>query len=514
MRGFLGDSYELLDRISAGGMAEIFRARRRGVAGFERIFAVKRILPSIARDPSFVTMFMDEARIAAKLSHPNIIQTLDFGVSDGEYFLAMELVDGVDLGTVFAECRARDEPMPVRYACRIVAEVCDALSYAYNKRDERGQPMRVVHRDVSPSNVLISHCGTVKLIDFGLARASERKTRTRHGVLKGKFRYLSPERVRGRVADHRSDVFSAGILLWELLTRRRLFEGSTDWEVLESIRACEVAPASDRNDQVRPELDEILERALALEPNDRYQDAGELADQLRDYARRWGEHCSGRDLARWVAELEPNPRLARASVPPPVPRQAPPPPPLPPPPPRPPARRRRRAVPPPIPTASFEDVPTIAFVRKRRASTNRFVVPRRGSTEPPAARAVPERKRRSSTNRYVVPRRAPTEPPAAVVRASVRITSQPAGASVLVTADSGKTTIGTTPMYISVDCGARYRLVMRKPGHAPIYDTLCVASAAGPVDEAYTLCPLAPPEIPFAEDSSDISDEYAEYSVQ
>jgi serine/threonine protein kinase len=210
--------YYLLERINVGGMAEVFKAKAFGVEGFERLLAVKRILPNIAEDEEFITMFIDEAKIAVQLQHANVAQIFDLGKVDDSYFIALEYVNGKDLRAIFDRGRQRGEVMSVPQACFVVMQVCEGLDYAHNKRDAQGHELHLVHRDISPQNVLIGFEGEIKLIDFGIAKAAGKASKTQAGILKGKFGYMSPEQVRGLPIDRRSDIFSVGIVLYELLT--------------------------------------------------------------------------------------------------------------------------------------------------------------------------------------------------------------------------------------------------------------------------------------------------------
>src|SRR5262245_18293462 len=209
-------NYRLVRRIARGGMAEVFLARHLGMEGFERRVAIKRILPHLSEAEEFKSMFLDEARLAAQLTHPNIVHIYDFGRVDEYYFIGMEFVDGVDLGRLIRH--ARNRPVPFEFAARIFSDVCSGLHYAHNAVDGEGRPLGLVHRDVTPQNVLVTYDGVVKLVDFGIAKAAWQAGRTRPGVVKGKFAYMSPEQVEGRRLDGRSDVFSAGICLYELIT--------------------------------------------------------------------------------------------------------------------------------------------------------------------------------------------------------------------------------------------------------------------------------------------------------
>jgi serine/threonine protein kinase len=289
--------YYLLERINVGGMAEVFRAKAFGVEGFERLVAVKRILPNIAEDKEFIRMFIDEAKLAVQLNHANIAQIFDLGVVDGSYYIALEHVHGRDLRAIFDRCRQLGEAMPVAEACFVVMKVCEGLDYAHNKRDQAGRELNLVHRDVSPQNVLVSFEGEVKLIDFGIAKAAGKGSKTQAGILKGKFGYMSPEQVRGMPVDRRSDVFSCGIVLYELLTGERLFVGESDFSTLEKVRNVEILPPSTYNRKIPDELERIVLKALAKDVDDRYQNAIDLHDELQAFVYTAGEFYSRKDLA-------------------------------------------------------------------------------------------------------------------------------------------------------------------------------------------------------------------------
>ncbi|MCA9671520.1 MAG: PEGA domain-containing protein [Myxococcales bacterium] len=291
--------YYLLERINVGGMAEVFRAKAYGVEGFERLLAVKRILPNIAEDEEFIEMFIDEAKIAVQLNHANIAQIFDLGKVDDSYFIALEYIHGKDLRAIFDRCRSLSQPMPIPQACFIIMKVCEGLDYAHNKRDSSGSEMHLVHRDVSPQNVLISYEGEVKLVDFGIAKAAGKASKTQAGILKGKFGYMSPEQVRGLPLDRRSDIFSVGIVLYELLTGERLFLGESDFSTLEKVRNVEILPPSTYNRKIGEELEQIVLKALAKDVEDRYQNAIDLHDDLQAYMYSSGEFYSRKDLASW-----------------------------------------------------------------------------------------------------------------------------------------------------------------------------------------------------------------------
>jgi serine/threonine protein kinase len=294
--------YLLLDRIAVGGMAEVYAAKAFGAAGFERLLAIKRILPTMGEDPEFIEMFVDEARIAAQLSHANIVQVIELGKHEESYFIAMEYVSGRDVRQLNERFRKIGRPMPVPQASFILSRVCEALDYAHRKRDAHGAPLGIVHRDISPQNVLVSFDGSVKLIDFGIAKAESRFSKTQAGILKGKFSYMSPEQVKGHPVDHRSDIFAAGVLLWEMLCGQKLFTGDSDIALLEKVRAAVVPPPRKLNPSLSEGLEAVVLRALAADPRDRYQWASEMHDDLLPYTHFGGAPYGSRQLSEWVRE--------------------------------------------------------------------------------------------------------------------------------------------------------------------------------------------------------------------
>ena len=272
--------YELLDRIGVGGMAEIFRGKAVAAGGFEKPVAIKRILPHLSQDPRFVELLIAEAKVLSLLKHRNIVQIFDVGLGDdSQYFLVMEYVDGKDLGAVQRGLEARRRRMPFDLALHVVAEICEALEHAHSARAPDGESMSLVHRDVSPSNVLLSRAGEVKLTDFGIAKRAEQEP-TGHGAVRGKFAYISPEQARNEHLEPRSDVFSIGILLWELVTSRRLFSGLNDMEALRAVRDPEVPRPREIDGRLSPEIDALIMAALDLDPHDR-PTAGQLGAKLR-----------------------------------------------------------------------------------------------------------------------------------------------------------------------------------------------------------------------------------------
>jgi serine/threonine protein kinase len=295
--------YYLLERINVGGMAEVFKAKAFGVEGFERLVAVKRILPNIAEDEEFITMFIDEAKIAVQLQHANVAQIFDLGKVDDSYFIALEYVHGKDLRAVSDHLKKQGQRMPTPQACFVIMQICEGLDYAHNKKDGQGRDLNLVHRDVSPQNILLGYEGELKIVDFGIAKAAGKASKTQAGILKGKFGYMSPEQVRGLPVDRRSDIFALGIVLYELLTGERLFVGESDFSTLEKVRNVEILPPSSFNDKISPELERIVLKALAKDADDRYQNAIDLHDDLQAYLYKVGEFYSRKDLGAWMKKM-------------------------------------------------------------------------------------------------------------------------------------------------------------------------------------------------------------------
>ncbi|MEE2961563.1 MAG: serine/threonine-protein kinase [Myxococcota bacterium] len=273
-------NYLLLDRVNVGGMAEIFRAKSFGLQGFEKILAIKRILPNMAEDDEFINMFVDEARIAVQLNHPNIVQIYELGMYREQYYIAMEYVSGRDLRQILDNFRGSERKLPLSVAAYIIIRICEGLDYAHSKEDGKGRPLNVIHRDVSPQNILVGYSGEVKITDFGIAKAEDRVSKTQAGVLKGKFSYMSPEQVRGHELDHRADIFSVGILLYEMITGERLFMGASDFAILEKVRNAEVSTPREYCPDMPEELEGVIMKALAGERDERYQTVGELGEAM------------------------------------------------------------------------------------------------------------------------------------------------------------------------------------------------------------------------------------------
>jgi serine/threonine protein kinase len=273
--------YHLLDRIAFGGMAEIYRARTFDGLGTPHLVAVKRVLAHLAEDDDFIQMLVDEAKIASVLRHANIARVYEFARAHGEYFIAMEHVDGKDMRTVLERCRAKKKPIPPEHAAHIAAEVGAALHAAHSAVDSRNRPLRIIHRDVSPSNIICSYTGEVKLCDFGIAKATLSKVKTKTGVIKGKVKYMSPEQALGRKLDHRSDVFSLGSCLYEMLTRIPPFTASNEMDLLIKVRDAKYRPINELTPGIPPELEAICDRCLTRSRANRYQTARSCASSCR-----------------------------------------------------------------------------------------------------------------------------------------------------------------------------------------------------------------------------------------
>ncbi len=280
--------YQLLKKLATGGMAEVWLARERGIEGFQRLLVVKRILPHLADDPEFVQMFLNEAKIAARFTHPNIAQIYNLGETNGTYFIAMEFVHGEDLGRAMRKAWSTGQWIARPLSIRIIASACEGLNYAHAKTDESGRPLKVVHRDISPQNILISFDGSVKLVDFGIAKASGQASLTKSGAIKGKFAYMSPEQAAGKALDHRSDIFAIGLVLYELLTGVRPLKRDTELATLQAALECKIERPSAVADVPR-ELDDVVMQALAKAADDRYRDARAFQMALEEtlVAQRW-----------------------------------------------------------------------------------------------------------------------------------------------------------------------------------------------------------------------------------
>ncbi len=295
--------YRITDKIDAGGMAEVYRGvAESAVGGLKKSVAIKRILPNLTKNKKFVSMFLDEARVSMHLQHANIVGVFDIGMADTAYFIVMEFVDGANMKTLIESMRRQSARMTVAHTIYIMMEVCKGLQYAHDAIDpENGRELGIVHRDISPPNILVSKRGEVKLVDFGLAKATSQLESTDPGVVKGKFSYLSPEAASGKEVDRRADIFAVGILLYELLTGKRLFYGETDYQTVELVRQAKVPPISPQNPEVSGELEQIVRKALARDVSQRFQSAGDLQDALAQFLFSQRLKVTSRDIEQLVA---------------------------------------------------------------------------------------------------------------------------------------------------------------------------------------------------------------------
>jgi eukaryotic-like serine/threonine-protein kinase len=300
------DRYTITERLDHGGMAEVFRGVAESMEGFKKAVAIKRILPNLTKNQKFVSMFLDEARLSLFLQHANIVQVFDISKTpDNAYFLVMEYVDGCNLKTLIERSKQKNKRIDLAHSIYIMMECCKALNYAhFLEHPETNEPLGIVHRDISPPNILLSKNGEIKLVDFGLAKANTQIESTDQGVVKGKFSYLSPEAASGLEVDHRADVFAVGIILWEMFTGRRLFYGESDYQTVELVRQARVPSIAALNPEVEPELEAVVRKSLAREPNDRYQSAADLGDALTQYLFSHRMKVSSRDIATLVRDAQ------------------------------------------------------------------------------------------------------------------------------------------------------------------------------------------------------------------
>jgi serine/threonine-protein kinase len=295
--------YTLVQRLATGGMAEVFKAKILSGHGFEKLLVIKRILPNLAADKTFVSMFIDEAKLTAQLIHPKIVQVTDFGEVNGQYFIALEFVDGFDGLALLRAASQKQVRLPAAICMFIAMEILDALDYAHNAKDVDGKPMHLVHRDISPSNVFIAQRGDVKLGDFGIAHAQERESKTQAGTLKGKYGYMSPEQVGGAELDGRSDLFAVAIVLAEMLMGKRLFTAQNDLDVLLMVRDGRLERWDKYGKDIPASLETIVRKGLAKNPDERFQTAAEFRDVLHDLEFEFGLRVGPSDVGVLAADL-------------------------------------------------------------------------------------------------------------------------------------------------------------------------------------------------------------------
>lgn len=292
--------YHVIERIDAGGMAEVFKANSTSLQGFEKLVAIKRILPNLTKNERFVRMFLDEAKVSLHLNHTNCVQVFDLGLANGTYFIVMEFVDGTNLKNIIDRLQREGSYFPPEQAAYIALEICKGLAHAHGKFDQKEQHLSIVHRDISPPNILLSREGEIKITDFGLAKAKSQVETTDPGVVKGKFGYLSPESAHGEEVDARTDIFAVGILMWEMLTGERLFLGETDLETLKQVRKNKIPPLSKYRNDVPKELESIIRRALESDIHKRFQSARQLGETLAKFLFSYGKPVTAFDLAHHV----------------------------------------------------------------------------------------------------------------------------------------------------------------------------------------------------------------------
>jgi serine/threonine protein kinase len=295
--------YQIVRKLDMGGMAEIFLGRAQSIEGIERPVAIKRVLPSLALNEQFMAMFLDEARLSMQLTHANIVQVFDVGRASGTIFIVMEFVEGYNLRRLFQRASERGFRVPIEIACHLVIEVCKGLTHAHEKIDAKGRHLKIVHRDLSPPNILVSKSGEVKITDFGLAKALTQATVTDPGIVKGKYSYLSPEAAKGQQVDHRADIFALGICLWELLANRRLFMGSDDAATVDLVRDARVPSLAKLNKSVTQEFERLVMRSLARDPHHRFTSAAEFGDAVANYLFANNLKVTSYDVAKVVGRL-------------------------------------------------------------------------------------------------------------------------------------------------------------------------------------------------------------------
>lgn len=299
--------YQLIATLGHGGMADVFLAVLRGPAGFNKLQVIKRLRPNLAEEPEFVNMFMDEARLAARLNHPNVVQTNEVGEIRGRPYIAMEYLDGQGLNRIVHRA-GYTQKLPLPFYLSLASQVLAGLEHAHTLKDYDGKPLEVVHRDISPHNIIVTYDGLAKLVDFGIAKAATRSSDTRHGVLKGKAAYMSPEQGRFEESDCRADLFSMGVILWELIAGRRMWKDVDELDIIERLVTFKLPKLEEHDPTVSPELLDIVQRALAREREDRYPTAAAMREDLDRFLQKRGERMDASEIGKRLAQLFANER--------------------------------------------------------------------------------------------------------------------------------------------------------------------------------------------------------------
>ena len=297
------NKYEIVKRLAMGGMGEVFVARQTGIAGFDRLVILKNLLPELAKQEELVNQFLDEARVAATLNHPNIVSILEVGEWEGVYYLAMEYIKGSDLVQLQIEAYKREKPIPMTVAAQIIHDAALGLDHAHHASNMSGDALNIVHRDISPHNIMIRTDGVGKVVDFGIAKAAGRLTRTATGMIKGKLHYMSPEQIQGQTITGATDQFALGVVLWEMVARRRLFKEKSDIKTYERIIACEIPSLRELNSQVPPEFENIVMKMLAKDPNDRFARLEDAAAELNHFAHLQDKKAGIKQVANFLKEV-------------------------------------------------------------------------------------------------------------------------------------------------------------------------------------------------------------------
>ncbi|MGB0678880.1 MAG: serine/threonine protein kinase, partial [Polyangiales bacterium] len=306
--------YTLLKRVATGGMAEVYLAKVMGPGGFAKLVALKVIHPHYSEDAAFVRMLIDEAKVAVSINHNNVVRTFDLGCVDNTYFIVMEHIDGADLYRIFHRAAARRQPVPMGIAVTLMMEVCRGLHHVHTRAHPDGQPMVIVHRDISPQNILVSYMGEVKILDFGIAKTDLHSQQTDAGVLKGKYYYMSPEQACGLAVDQRSDIYSTAVVLYELLVGETLFAKSELPQLLEQVRQAQIPLPSSRRSDIPPQLDALLLCALARQREDRFSSALDFAKALEAFLRKQQLSVSSAQIADYMAQLFPDEAAAARRI--------------------------------------------------------------------------------------------------------------------------------------------------------------------------------------------------------